>query len=137
MKKTTLIVIGLLLFTPNLYAKKGHHKNIQRKIFKQLDLSKDQRIELKQIRKSKKGLMQSLREEKRNLKKKMSQAMRNNAQEPRLRRIHKNLMNIQNKIKNSRFETMLAIRGVLTAEQRETYFELKKKMKKQRGKKDL
>jgi Spy/CpxP family protein refolding chaperone len=114
------------------FAKGKGHKKDHKKIFKQLELTKEQKVQLKTMRKNSKGQMKSLRTEKKKVRKELKQAMRSNTPDTKLRSLHNEITRLQNKIKDQRFEKMLAIRKILTPEQREKFFDLKSKMRKKR-----
>lgn len=133
-KWTQVILIILMALSPKLYAKSKEFKEQQKKIFKQLDLSEEQRKSLKKIRKEKKGVIKSLMTEKKELRKKMNSALKSDASEDQLRQLHNQITTIHIKIKDSKFNRMLSIRSILKPDQRNKFFDLKQEMKKNRKK---
>ena len=133
MKKIISILILLIFTSPLCFAKGGEHKGHLKKIFKQLDLSKEQKQSLKKLREEKSADMKGLRQQKKALRDSMSEAMMSDASDDQLRSLHKEvhskMANIQSQIKTNRFEKILKIRSVLSPAQRKTFFEMKKKMK--------
>ena len=136
MSKIILITILLAFTSPVCFAKGGGHKHLK-KIFEQLDLSPEQKKSLKSLRDNKDTSMKDLREKKKSLKNTIGEAMMSDASEAKLRSLHTDISaqisSIQSQIKTKRFEKMLKIRSILAPEQRKTFFEMKKKMKKGKG----
>ena len=60
----------------------------------------------------------------------MSEAMMSDASETELRKIHGEISSLQTQMKSKRFEKMLKIRKILSPEQRKTFFEMKRIMRK-------
>ncbi len=128
MKKFVSIIIVMMFAAPICFAKggKGHHKEI----FKQLGLSKEQKQQLDDMRKNKGADHKELKKKKKELRKSMNEAMMSDASETDLRSLHNQISSLQTQIKTKRFEKMLKIRKILTPEQRKTFFEMKRKMRK-------
>ncbi len=138
MKKIAAFLICLSL-TPAVYAGKGMNKGKNKGgkdgIFKQLDLSEDQRKELKEIRSSRKDKMKSLREEKRNSREAFQQAMESGSSDSKLKSLHSKMLSAEESFKSYKFETMLKTRGILTSSQKSKFNELKSQMRKKWQKK--
>jgi Spy/CpxP family protein refolding chaperone len=114
-------VIGFL----NAVEAKGHRKG--KGIWKQLDLSKEQKSKLKEIRKSSKDEMKELREKKKAASKAFHTALKNNASDDELRKLHNNMSSIKNQLHEKRFEKMLKSRAILTDAQKSKFAELRVK----------
>ena len=112
MKTLMILILANLLILPLSYAKGDGHKEMQRKIFKQLDLTKDQRKQLKTMRESRKGVMKGLRSTKKEKREKMLMAMKGDTPEAELRAMHKEMSELHGKMKDQRFEKMLSIRKI-------------------------
>jgi len=134
MKKIIMItVLGVLLST-TAYAKGKDFRKKHKQIFKQLNLTKEQRSKMKTLRANNKGSMKSLRQQKKKIRQQMNTALSSNTDESKLRSLHSEITKIHGQLKDAKFERMLAIRKILTPEQRTQFFELKKQMRKNRRK---
>jgi Spy/CpxP family protein refolding chaperone len=68
----------------------------------------------------------------------MKGAFKSNANESKLRSIHSKIQSYRNQMSDLRFEKLLKVRSILTAEQRAKFDELKAQMKeKRRGEKRM
>jgi len=129
MKNLLAVALLVTFVAPASFAKGGGHK-AHKKIFKKLDLTDEQKKSLETMRKEQGDSMKALRQKKKTLRESMDSALIGDASEAKLRGIHSELTTLQTQIKTKRFEKMLKIRNILSPEQRKTFFEMKKKMKK-------
>lgn len=91
----------------------------------QLDLSDEQKAEIKAIHEQAKADTEDLRGEMREAKEAMKNLFANDASENQLRRQHQAVQNLHQELGTERFETMLKVRRVLTPEQRARMVELR------------
>jgi periplasmic protein CpxP/Spy len=84
----------------------------------QLNLSADQKAQIKQIRDQEKSASQSLRQQMRTAFEKQQSLMTGNASDDQLRQQHREAQALRQQAEDRRFDTMLKIRQVLTPEQR-------------------
>jgi periplasmic protein CpxP/Spy len=96
----------------------------------QLNLSADQKAQIKQIRDQAKSDFQSLRQQMRTAFEKQQSLMAGNASDEQLRQQHREVQALRQQAEDRRFDTMLKIRQVLTPEQRTKAAQL---MKEHRG----
>lgn len=140
MKNLIVYLVIALLITPSAFARKrGRHGDDgegRHKIFKELDLSADQKVKLKEIRSSKKEKMRSLKDEKRASKKAFKEALQSGSSDSELRKLHKKMLSSHQNFKTQRFEAMLETRAILNDEQKKKFNELKSKMRDKRSKYD-
>ncbi len=141
MKQMTLILLALLLTAPAFAGKSAgkeeHHKGHKGKagmMFKQLDLSKEQKAQVKEIRKSRKEKMKSLHSKKKEARKEFKTAMKANASKSKLRNLHNKILDASKSLKKYKFRTMLKTRDVLTDSQRVKFSKLYAESHKKHGK---
>jgi periplasmic protein CpxP/Spy len=94
-------------------------------MFKELNLTTDQQTKIKAIREQEQGSAKSLRTEMTAAWEKMRSLSAGNATDEELRQQHQQMQQVQQKLGEQRFETMLKIRAVLTPEQRTKMAQLK------------
>ena len=99
----------------------------------QLDLSSEQSERIKEIHQESKEQMQSLHQQKKEAKEQMKSLFASNATSRQLRQQHQKLQNIHQELGTQRFEKILAIREVLTPEQRIKAAELMEQHHQNRG----
>ena len=132
MKKQLLTAFALaFMIFSHAEARRGGH-GFHRQIFKQLNLSDEQKNKLKEIRSGQKEHMKALRTNKRELREKFHEAIRSNKPEAELRKLHGELQAARNTFHTARFERLLSIRKILTPEQRIQFHELRRHHKRQR-----
>ena len=132
--KLTLMTLLVLGFALPAQARGGKFKE---QMMKELDLSEQQAQQLQELKKSNKPEMKSLRGEMKAIREKMQDAMAKDASESELRSLHNQKFEIRKKLSTARFEKMLAIRKILTPDQRVKFQQMmKEKRKKRRGKRD-
>ena len=96
--------------------------------FQKLDLSDEQKNSLKELRSGDKETHKALREKAKAARKKMAEAFKNDASESILRSSYSDLKSIRSQLADSRFEKKLAIRKILTTEQRKKFNKMQGKM---------
>lgn len=122
---TLALVLPLVGMTQNANAR--GKRGGQGKVMKELNLSKDQKKQMKALKKGKKESMKAQRTKMKELRKSMHEAMKNNASESDLRGKHKALHDAKRSMADARLENMLAVRKILNDEQRKKFHELKAK----------
>ncbi len=131
--KRLSILLGVFALTLTMavqaQAERGHRG--MGKIMKQLDLSKEQKQQLQSLKENHKSSMQSLRDKKKALKNKLETAFSSQASDGELKAIHQELLNAKNEIGSKRFDKVLAIRAILTPEQRQKFDSIKSDFKKE------
>lgn len=119
------LFLALILLSPIAMAKgPGGGGGGMKRMLRQLDLTQEQKDKLKEMRGSKKGEMKALREKKRAMHKKVQEAMGGDASEATLRSLHTEAQALERQMADLRFEQILAVRKVLTPEQRKKFSEL-------------
>jgi Spy/CpxP family protein refolding chaperone len=144
----TLGIVGVMLLTSNVYSQpqedrfntsdemREKMKAKMLEVFKQLDLSPEQKEQLKAHRKDHRGQGKEFRE---NMKAK-KEAIRNELQKEELNMenvytIHKELKDLLVQKADHRLEGILEVRKILTAEQFRKFCELRKEMHPMKGRK--
>ena len=103
---------------------KGHGHGEFRHILQQLDLSDDQKAQLKKARQDVGTQMKNLRSQMKDLRKQMFDAMKTNADDAKLTSYHNQIKEVHSKLADMRFQKMIAVRKILNDSQRAKYFEL-------------
>lgn len=111
----------------------GRGPSAERRLFRQLDLTEEQRTKLAELRKEKSAKMESLRKQMKAAHEKMKAALEADSSDEALKKAHQEVRDVRAQLEDMRFESMLAIRKVLTPEQRKKFADLKQKGP-QRGK---
>lgn len=130
-KKSTFRVIclsfALMLISQVSFARQGAGKGL----FKQLDLTSEQKAQLKDLRKSKtsKEDRKAARSEMKALKEKIKVGFSNGESSSTLKGYHSELKAKKSKMMDKRFEKLIKLQGILTKEQMKKYMELKKNHK--------
>jgi Spy/CpxP family protein refolding chaperone len=107
----------------------------KQKFTEKLNLTSLQQAQVENIRSEYHPQIRSLRENIRSERQKLAEMMNNNESEDNLRSQHTKIINLDQQIHNLRFESMLAIREVLTEQQRQQWAELMQEHKsRHRGK---
>jgi Spy/CpxP family protein refolding chaperone len=94
------------------------------KLMEQLNLSEAQKQQLAAIRQKYQGQIQQLRENMRSERQELRDLMAGTADEATIRRQHEQVVQLSQQMHNLRFESMLAMRQVLTVEQRSQFAQL-------------
>lgn len=134
MKK--LLLVALLVSSLNIIAgddsdsheKRGFRgKGHMMKLMKELNLSDEQKEQMKALRGDSKNNRKEKRKEIKELKAKLDSLFITDAKDSELIAIHKKIMAIKAEQGESRFEGLLKKRAILTVEQRKKFIELKPK----------
>jgi protein CpxP len=96
----------------------GRHGDRAERLLETLDLSEDQTTQIRAIREGDREEMQALREAERAEREAMHSLMAGTATDAELRAQHEELQALDREVADLRFENMLAVRNVLTPEQR-------------------
>ena len=99
----------------------------------QLDLSDEQKAEIKAIHEEAKADTEDLRGEMKEAKEEMKNLFANDASENQLRAQHRVVQSLHQELGTKRFETMLDVRRVLTPEQRARMVELRQQRRENSG----
>lgn len=125
MKKLILIPIlfGLTASTWGASARadefEGEHgQGFGRRALHQLGLSSEQKQKLAEIRKSQKPTLKALREKSKEARDQLRSKLASDASDAELRTAHAALQSVNKELGDARFEHILAMRKVLTVEQR-------------------
>ncbi len=94
------------------------------KLIEELNLNDNQVQQLNAIRQKYRPQMQQLREQMQATRQELSQMMQGNTSTTDLRKKHQQVIDLDQKLHNLRFENMLAIREILTPEQRRQFAQL-------------
>ena len=100
-----------------------------RQMMEQLNLTPEQRTKLDALRKANRDKVSGMRDEMRKSQEQLTQAFQSNASNDELRKIHKKSQEVKNKMSDAQFDQVLAIREVLTPEQKKKFQELRSKGK--------
>ncbi|HIK24411.1 MAG TPA: Spy/CpxP family protein refolding chaperone [Thermosynechococcus sp. M46_R2017_013] len=85
-----------------------------------LNLTAEQRQRLQAVRQQYQAQMEQTRNQLRTAKEELRQMMGSNASEDQIRSKHQQVRQLENQLASLRFESMLAMRGILTPQQRQT-----------------
>lgn len=123
---TSSAIVIFTLLAVSLVAPLSHAKDYKRMgIFKELNLSEEQKEKLKEIKKTDREDLQALRQSKRELRKQLQEAMKSGTSDEELRKLNNELRQAEAEFKELKFEKILKIRAILNKEQREKFNELK------------
>ena len=101
------------------------------RLMEQLNLNQGQKQQISAIRQKYQGQMQQLWEEMRSKRQKLEEMMAGTATEADIRRQHQQIAQLDQKMDNLRFESMLETRKVLTPEQRRQFAQLMQQQREQ------
>jgi len=90
-------------------------------MFKKLDLTKEQKEKLADLRKNQKGDIKETVKKMRSLREKAKTAFEGTASDSELKAIHQEMKTLRSEIEDQRFQRILAIRSILTPEQRKKF----------------
>ncbi|MFK8138893.1 MAG: Spy/CpxP family protein refolding chaperone [Bdellovibrionales bacterium] len=127
----TFAILLALALSSHAEARRGDFDGkggINKKIMKELNLSSEQKTQIKAIKKEEKKDRRGKKEFRKELKKSMHQAIID-LNENDMRKIHKQLQDMRMAHSNSRFENLIKLLKILTPEQRVEFAELQKKNK--------
>ncbi|MCO5144206.1 MAG: Spy/CpxP family protein refolding chaperone [Oligoflexia bacterium] len=113
----TLVVAALLLPAGEALAKRGG-KWDRGKMMSELNLTSEQKDKMKEIRSKNKDAIKAQREEMKSAREALEEAMKGNASDGDIRSKFEKVQAVQQKLAKDRFENVLAIRAILTPEQR-------------------
>jgi protein CpxP len=109
-------------------------------IFAQLDLSADQKAQLKSLRQAKEGQNHQLRHDMKEARRAFAQGMMGNGSDDAMRALHKALQEKREQIATIAFEELLDVRRILTPDQRakfgQLYIEFKHHERDDRGERE-
>lgn len=117
------ICIGLSFVTQPLLAQKGGKHMRGKQIMKELELSKEQREEIKDLRKGFKEKIKALRESTKEAQDKLHALMKSNAGDSEIMAQHNAVHELKGKQAAMRLEMMLQIRSKLSEDQRKKFAE--------------
>ena len=120
-----LLMCLFLVANVNAYGRGGKGHGGMKKILKQLELTKEQQEKLKTHREKNKDHNKNLRTKMQDARQKMKIAFTSNSSDGELRSLHSEIKALKNQKADARFEKMLFIRSILTAEQRVKFQQLK------------
>ncbi len=101
-------------------------KQIQ-EVLKTVQLDHEQKVKVRQIRESSRNQLQTLRDEMEKKKQALDTQLDQNAEDEAVRKAFQNLQNTRAALEKARFERMLAIRAVLSDQQRAAFQSLRQK----------
>jgi Spy/CpxP family protein refolding chaperone len=113
--------------------RRGINNRRQGRIIEQLNLSQEQTQELVSIREKYKPRFRSLREQMRKAHEEMRQMMTGNVSQAELRAKNEEINQLNQKIDELRFESLLEMREVLTPEQRQEFAQIMEQRREMRG----
>ncbi|HIK35264.1 MULTISPECIES: Spy/CpxP family protein refolding chaperone [unclassified Thermosynechococcus] len=87
--------------------------------FENLNLTPEQRQRLQAVRQQYQGQMEQTRNQLRTAREELRQMMSGDASEDQIRSKHQQVRQLENQLASLRFESMLAMRGILTPQQRQ------------------
>ncbi|MFN3678337.1 Spy/CpxP family protein refolding chaperone [Thermosynechococcus sp.] len=109
----------LVAIAPSTFADPGYGGPRWRANLENLNLTPEQRQRLQAVRKQYQGQMEQTRNQLRTAKQELRQMMSGNASEDQIRSKHQQVRQLENQLASLRFESMLAMRGILTPQQRQ------------------
>ncbi|WJI26705.1 Spy/CpxP family protein refolding chaperone [Thermosynechococcus sp. B1] len=119
----TLLICGslspLLAIAPPSVADPGYGGPRWGANLDNLNLTPEQRQRLKAVRQQYQGQMEQTRNQLRTAREELRQMMSGNASEDQIRSKHQQVRQLENQLASLRFESMLAMRGILTPQQRQ------------------
>ena len=123
---TSLVLAVVFIFASPTHAKagKGKGKGHWKQMMKELNLTEDQKVKMKEIKKSKPD-MKSARQNMKKLRDQLKAALKTNTSDADLIKLHGEIQTARNKKATDRFNHMLAVRAILTPEQRIKFHEMK------------
>lgn len=142
-----LIFLTVSFSSSNSFAQKGQRQGrgkmgqgygqgkmgMNGQLYNQLNLNDKQKAEIKKIREAHRGFMKTMRDKKMAIYEKLNAAFKGQATDAEITKIHKEMMDLKMQMGTKRFEKRLAIRKVLTADQRKKFMELKEAQCQSRG----
>lgn len=120
-----IVLVAFACLSQGAWARDAKSQHMGKDIFKEINLTGEQKGKLQALRNADKEQILSLRKQKRELKQKLDTAMASTASKVDLRKIHDEIKATEAKIDQLRFEQILSIRELLSQEQRVKFKELK------------
>ncbi|HET9237155.1 MAG TPA: periplasmic heavy metal sensor [Oligoflexus sp.] len=127
--KITLLML-MAFFTSEMALAQPPARNPERQIhevLKTVQLDPEQKVKVRQIRESSRNRLQGLREELDKSRRALDEQLDNSADDPAVREAFQNLQTARAALEKARFERMLAIRAVLSEQQRLAFQNLRQK----------
>jgi len=118
------------------WAGKREERSQRRDIFKELNLTSEQKEKIEKIRNSQKEETKTLRKEVKNAQKSLKASLQSEKSDAELLSAHKEIMRLRNELSEKRFSNMLSIRAILNPEQRKKMAEMRSKGPGRRGMQD-
>ncbi|MFN4066703.1 MAG: Spy/CpxP family protein refolding chaperone [Thermosynechococcus sp.] len=109
----------LVAIAPSTFADPGYGGPRWGANLENLNLTPEQRQRLQAVRQQYQGQMEQTRNQLRTAKQELRQMMSGNASEDQIRSKHQQVRQLENQLASLRFESMLAMRGILTPQQRQ------------------
>lgn len=104
-----------------------HGQRGEKRMFKRLKLTEEQRTKLSEIHKANAPKLEELRKKMKASRTALRTAMENDASDEDLKKAHQEVQAVRAQLDDLRFESILTIRKVLTPEQRKKFGEMKGK----------
>jgi Spy/CpxP family protein refolding chaperone len=127
--KITVLML-MAIFTSEMALAQPPARNPERQIqevLKTVQLDPEQKVKVRQIRESSRNRLQGLREELDKSRRALDEQLDNNADDEAVRQAFQNLQAARVALEKARFERMLAIRAVLSEQQRTAFQSLRQK----------
>jgi Spy/CpxP family protein refolding chaperone len=127
--KITLLIL-MACFTSEVALAQAPAHNPERQIhevLKTVQLDPEQKVKVRQIRESSRNQLQGLRDELDKNRRALDEQLDNNADDAAVRQAFQNLQTARAALEKARFERMLAIRAVLSEQQRSAFQSLRQK----------
>lgn len=127
--KLTLLIL-MAFFTSEMALAQPPARNPERQIhevLKTVQLDPEQKVKVRQIRESSRNQLQGLRDELDKSRRALDEQLDNNADDAAVRQAFQNLQTARAALEKARFERMLAIRAVLSEQQRSAFQSLRQK----------
>lgn len=131
MKFASSYFLVLALLVMSFYADAKGHQGEESK-FKKLNLSAEQKKQLKTLRQENQSKGKEIFKQVRQARLKLDKALAGDASESELNSIHEEIKNLNDQKEDLHFQKTMKTRQILTKEQREKFFEMKSKKRKQR-----
>jgi Spy/CpxP family protein refolding chaperone len=127
--KITVLML-MAFFSSEMALAQPPARNPERQIqevLKTVQLDPEQKVKVRQIRESSRNRLQGLRDELDKSRRALDEQLDNNADDAAVRQAFQNLQTARQALENARFERMLAIRAVLSEQQRSAFQDLRQK----------
>lgn len=118
------VINSTIKITQNTPPLKQRWENKGDKLMEKLNLSAEQQQQIESIRSKYQPEIDNVKEQMQSEREKMSAMMKNNESQDNLRSQHQEIVALQQKMNNLRFESLLETREVLTLEQRQQFSQM-------------